>query len=358
MYLSQIGLSMALAWGVWSVYRSRQSLDAARWRQWLLAVVAGGTVIVLAAVAWRQTSYWRNAETLWTHSIACIGPNLIAHSNLAAVCLREERTEEAIAHLRAATAAGFVYPQVLAMCHLIFANLLSEHGKADEAFTHYEETVRLFPAGERGHARLAIALAAAGQHDRAIAEWRESIRLSPTLWSAHIGLADALLANGDIAGAAAECRAVLNEEPGAIEAIVILGMALAAEGKVEQAIPRWERVVELDPRNARAHFRLGLALHDRDQSQSAIAHLNMAIQLQPDSVPMLWQTAWILATSPDPSIRDGARAVGLATRAVQLSKGQEPRFGYARRGAGRNRGVFRSRRRGRASVDPGAAPKQ
>ena len=40
---------------------------------------------------------------------------------------------------------------------------------------------------------------------------------------------------------------------------------------------------------------------------------------------MLWQTAWILATSPDPSVRDGARAVELATRAIQLSGGQEPR---------------------------------
>ena len=40
---------------------------------------------------------------------------------------------------------------------------------------------------------------------------------------------------------------------------------------------------------------------------------------------MLWQTAWILATSPDPSVRDGARAVELASRAVQLSGGQEPR---------------------------------
>ena len=31
-YLSQIGLSIALAWGVWSIYQSRQSLQAARWR--------------------------------------------------------------------------------------------------------------------------------------------------------------------------------------------------------------------------------------------------------------------------------------------------------------------------------------
>ena len=99
---------------------------------------------------------------------------------------------------------------------------------------------------------------------------------------------------------------------------------MAAEGKVEQAIPYLEQALKLEPRNARAHFHLGLALYDVGQSQSAIAHLNEAIRLQPDNVPMLWQTAWILATSPDPSVRDGARAVELASRAIQLSGGQEP----------------------------------
>ena len=33
-YLSQIGLSVALAWGVWTVYQSQQSRHAARWRSW------------------------------------------------------------------------------------------------------------------------------------------------------------------------------------------------------------------------------------------------------------------------------------------------------------------------------------
>ena len=93
-YLSQIGLSIALAWGVWSVYRSRQSLDPAPWRRWMLAAVSGAAVLALAAVAWRQTSYWRNAETLWTHTLACTGHNAIAHSNLAHVChCREEPTK-------------------------------------------------------------------------------------------------------------------------------------------------------------------------------------------------------------------------------------------------------------------------
>jgi len=36
--------------------------------------------------------------------------------------------------------------------------------------------------------------------------------------------------------------------------------------------------------------------------------------------------AWVLATASDSSIRDGARAVGFAQEAVQLSGGREPLF--------------------------------
>ena len=201
-----------------------------------------------------------------------------------------------------------------------------EQGKIDEALTHYEQAVRALP-DRRGLSCVAWRLrwlAQAGTIEPSPSGARP-FGWPPTIWQARLGLADALLAGGDAGEAVAQCREILKQEPGAIEAIVILGAALAAEGQVEEAIPYLERALELDPRNARAHFHLGLALYDRGQSQSAIAHLNEAIRLQPDNVPMLWQTAWILATSPDPSVRDGARAVELATRAIQLSKGQEVR---------------------------------
>ena len=175
------------------------------------------------------------------------------------------------------------------------------------------------------HFRLASALAAAGRHDRAIIEWREIIRLAPAYWPARVGLANALLASGNPQEAATECREVMKQEPSAVEAIAILGAALVAEGQAEEALPQLKRAVEIDPRNARAHFQLGLILHDRGRSQSARTHLDTVLRLWPDDVSMLWQTAWILATSPDASFRDGVEAVELATRAIERSDGQEVR---------------------------------
>ena len=41
---------------------------------------------------------------------------------------------------------------------------------------------------------------------------------------------------------------------------------------------------------------------------------------------MLWQTAWILATTPDSSFRDGARGIELARKASRLAGGRDPRI--------------------------------
>src|SRR5206468_12877415 len=44
----------------------------------------------------------------------------------------------------------------------------------------------------------------------------------------------------------------------------------------------------------------------------------------PDSPRMLDESAWLLATHPDPKVRDGARAVELAERACTLSERRVP----------------------------------
>jgi tetratricopeptide (TPR) repeat protein len=322
-YLSQIGLSIAVAWSVWSVYQWRQSHRAARWRGWLLGGVSTAVVLLLAAVAWRQTSYWRNDETLWTRAISCTEQNSLAHSCLACEYARQGRTAEAIDQLHEALATDSIARRVTAESHVLLADYLTAQGKPDEAFIHLEQAVAISPSFDLAHDHLAIACARAGQLDRAIAELRETIRLAPAHLQPRINLANVLLAHGEASKAATQCREVLEKDPNAVQAMIVLGAALTAEGQDEEAITHLERATTLEPHNGPAQFSLGLALHERGHSDRALVHLNEAVRLQPDDVRTLWQTAWILATDPDSAIRDGARAVEFATQAVQLSGGRD-----------------------------------
>ena len=75
-YLPQIGLYMALTWLAWNLCRGNGVRRAA-------LVLAGVTVIVaLAVTASIQTSYWRDSESLWKHTLVCTVDNAIAHNNL------------------------------------------------------------------------------------------------------------------------------------------------------------------------------------------------------------------------------------------------------------------------------------
>ena len=111
-YLPEIGLGIALAWGLADVTRAVLS-GATTGRGFVREVdgrgVAGGaarctitalTIATLLGLAWRQTSFWSNGETLWTRAVSSTASNKIAHANLAALLDTAVRLAEALDHTR------------------------------------------------------------------------------------------------------------------------------------------------------------------------------------------------------------------------------------------------------------------
>ena len=105
----------------------------------LLAIVSGTATIALVAIAWRQTTYWRNGEAVWTRAASCTEQNLLAHFFLAVIRDRQGRTEEAITHLREALAVDSPHRANIVRAHDLLAECLVKQGKIDEALTHYEQ---------------------------------------------------------------------------------------------------------------------------------------------------------------------------------------------------------------------------
>jgi Flp pilus assembly protein TadD len=68
------------------------------------------------------------------------------------------------------------------------------------------------------------------------------------------------------------------------------------------------------------------ALRKQGKVKEAMSEYEQALNIAPEDSAALNNLAWILATYSDASMRDGARAVTLATRAVQVSGGRNPSF--------------------------------
>jgi tetratricopeptide (TPR) repeat protein len=129
-----------------------------------------------------------------------------------------------------------------------------------------------------------------GQLDDAISRLQAAIDLRPENGPAHNNLAKALLQKGRVAEAMVHYRKFLEIEPENVEARNILGTALIQQGRIREAIEQWQEAQTIEPENGNAASNL----------------------------------AWVFATCPDGSIRDGRRAVELAEKALRISGGQIP----------------------------------
>jgi hypothetical protein len=83
------------------------------------------------------------------------------------------------------------------------------------------------------------------------------------------------------------------------------------EGRLDDAISHSQQALALRPGNADAHNNLALALRRKGDVNGAVAHWKKALELNPHQLNAEFHLAWILATSPDGSMRDGAKAVAL-----------------------------------------------
>jgi len=141
---------------------------------------------------------------------------------------------------------------------------------------------------------------------------------------AHYNLGTAFQAQGKLDEAIKCYRKALKIKPYDLNIHGNLGSALQLQGKFNEAIIHHRRAIEIQPDSAKAHFNLGLTLRKMDRPTEALTHFQEAVRYEPDWPSCLDCLAWILATHPDPKLRDTNRAIDLAERAAALSGRQYP----------------------------------
>ncbi|HTQ50755.1 MAG TPA: tetratricopeptide repeat protein, partial [Candidatus Acidoferrales bacterium] len=102
--------------------------------------------------------------------------------------------------------------------------------------------------------------------------------------------------------------------------------ALAARGRFDEAIQSYRQSIQINPGRAGTYLNLGLTLGQMGRTREAIAQYRKALELDPDLPTALNNLAWILATSSDEQLRNGAEAVRLAERACELTHYAQPWF--------------------------------
>jgi len=347
-YLPGIGLAVAGTWAVgdWS----------AGWKD--RRVVLGGMMIAvigaLVVCGHRQSSYWRDSESLWTHALACTSGNALAHLRLGAALAKNGQMEGAIGQYRKALEikpddaeihcnlglayfkkgelkeAIAQYQQALARApenveardDLGFA--LFTKGELEEAIAQYRKALESAPENAETRNNLGLAYFKKGELEEAIAQYRKALASAPENAGALSNLGNALLLKGDLDGAMACFKKAAAINPDQVETWYNLGNGFLQRGDLDQAIASYRQAIKINPRYADTCANLGVAYFKEGETREARDCWQEALEINPEQVYVLNNLAWLLATTPDASLRDGAKAVALAAQANQLSGGGNP----------------------------------
>jgi len=182
------------------------------------------------------------------------------------------------------------------------------------------------PDNPRAQNNLGAALVLAERTADAVPHFDAAIRVSPRYAPAHRNRGSALVRLGRAPEALPSLRAAIDIDPNDALSHYKLGQALHVLGDRAAAIAAYQRAIALQPDLVMAHHNLGVALLEQGNRTAARAAFTAALAQDPDHVGSLNNLAWLLATSPEDVLRDGAAAVRTARHAAQLTGERDPQI--------------------------------
>ncbi len=370
--------------GRWLVRRGKISLLASQVMGGALTLLAG---VALGILTFQRNVDYRSELSIWEDTVAKAPGNERAHYNLGKILGDCRRFDEAITQYRTALKIKPDYPEayynlglalsecgrldeaivnyrkaleikpVFAAAYNNLGAALAGRGQFDEAIASCRKALAIAPNDADTYSNFGMALAGAGRMEDAIAEYRKAVEINPNEAKSHYNLGNALVNCQRIDEAITQYEKALQIEPNLVPAHNNFGTLLARIRRFDEAIAQYEKSLQLKPDSAKTHNNLGLALMECGRFDEATSHFQRALELKPDytdahnnlgiaqsrreeilkalagrreslrarpdDVALLNDTAWMLATNPNASIRNGPEAVELAQRAARLSDARE-----------------------------------
>jgi len=317
-------------------------------------IMMAGLLLVLAMLSWRQCGMYANEETLLQTTISRNPDGPMAYYNLGLVYFQQGRLDEAILQYQKVLqfvpdetdafnnlGSAFLqqgrldeavayYQKALtikpdsAATHYNLGNALFQQGRTDEAMAHYQRALAIDPGSPEAHYNLGNAFLQQGQMEAAAVQYRKALAIKPDYAEAHNNLGNVLIQQARVDEAIAHFQEAATLKPDYADAHNNLGSAFFQQGRMEEAVVHYQKALAIKPGDADVHNLLGNVLFQQGRTAEALSHYQKALAIKPDNADVLNKLAWVLATSPQASLRNGNQAVELAQKANQLAGGENP----------------------------------
>jgi len=276
--------------------------------------------------------------------------NLDAIRTRAVVRIRAREYEEAIADLERAIELDPENPRT----HEALATVFRTLNRNDEAIERLSEAIKLAPESPSAWVERARIYFLDGKYKLSAADSEAALKLAPRNATIQMMHAQTLHQLGQTKEALRLVTKLLIAQPRLAQAINLRARLLADDGKQAEAIAVLERARKREPQNPQFLLTLGMlyvaskqgdkavemfdlllaggvemavvyrsradALLSINRQAEALADYQKALKEDPQNPGILNNLAWLMATSPLDELRDGNKALELATEACRLTE--------------------------------------
>lgn len=286
-------------------------------------IVIGSIACVLAAfgaLTYLRNEDYQNSIDIWRDAVEKSPNNPRAHHNYAYNLAEAGYNDEALKQYAIALQQAPNVPIFLSN----YGVLLGKLGRYSEALPYLRLAVQLEPNDYKHIVNLGAVLWQKGSLDNAIECFHEAVRVNPQAALPYSALTILMLEKNEPSLAHEYILKALRIEPQNPGFQFRLGLVLLRLGDYPGARTTFESAIRLDLHPENMASDMGWAFHDYGMDEEAVSALRQALHLRPEHIRSQIRLAWILATSPDATVRNGGEALSLAAQVIKTQPVRSP----------------------------------
>jgi tetratricopeptide (TPR) repeat protein len=199
-------------------------------------------------------------------------------------------------------------------------------GERTKAIADFDRAIQLNPKLIDAYNNRGLIRSDMGQREAAIRDFSEAIRRNPNYAYAYNNRAVEYDRLGNKAKALADYGEALRRDPNLANSHINRASLLKEMGQSRKAATDYDHLTRSTPRHTLDFISRGDAFNARGDYRKAAADYRRALQLSPSHRDALNALAWLEATCPDASVRNGKAALEKSLKVCELTKWREPDY--------------------------------
>ena len=279
-------------------------------------------IFLLGCGTYARNQTWSDTITLWTDVISKDPSFYRGYVERGHHYRLQGKTELAIAEYTLAIEAD---PQQ-AVPHLHRGIVYGKLGKYDSAIEDFNLAIELDPNDPRIYINRGHIYRLTNKTQAAIDDYTKAIEVKSNFLTGYKTRGEMYHSIKKYDLAIQDYNKALSIRPRFAQGYNIRGITYAEMGNREKAIEDYSLAIQYQPNFAPAYNNRGDVYQQQGKYDRAINDFMKAIEIAPNLDPAYESLAWILASCPDPNVRDGHKALQHALRACEISQWENPKY--------------------------------